>query len=228
MTVWCYECCRLLLAAQLSDARTAVVKDACAVVCAAAQACGDRFGRCAEYFTPSLQKLLSASAAVLRDSADAALRTIIRVVRSGRLLCGVVLRQGLLAEPRHPQLRERLQTYLAIALQLWPTPTLDDQQLLDLVEDALFLGVQDAAAEARAQARKGFGALQLRWPERAAQVQGRLSVRDLKTLQHQQQQQQQQEQQQHQQQEEEEEVAVGILLSVSVLSVALLYCCVLP
>ena len=197
------------------------------MVCAAAQACGDRFGRCAEYFTPSLQKLLSASAAVLRDSADAALRTIIRVVRSGRLLCGVVLRQGLLAipEPRHPQLRERLQTYLAIALQLWPTPTLDDQQLLDLVEDALFLGVQDAAAEARAQARKGFGALQLRWPERAAQVQGRLSVRDLKTLQHQQQQQQQQHQQQ---QEEEEVVAVGILLSVSVLSVALLYCCVLP
>ena len=193
------------------------------MVCAAAQACGDRFGRCAEYFTPRLQKLLSASAAVLRDSADAALRTIIRVVRSGRLLGGVVLRQGLLAEPRHPQLRERLQAYLAIALQLWPTPTLDDQQLLDLVEDALFLGVQDAAAEARAQARKGFGALQLRWPERAAQVQGRLSVRDLKTLQHQQQQQQQQ-----QEEEEEEVVAVGILLSVSVLSVALLYCCVLP
>jgi hypothetical protein len=125
---------------------------------------------------------------IMRDAADGCLRQLVAACPSSKLLMLLAGPGG--AGAKHAAVRERCQSHLAFALETWPQAALERRSAisaaaplsLELVEGALEAGLADSSQAARVAARRGFGALQERWPVRATRLHGRLTFPTLRML----------------------------------------------
>ena len=113
--LWCHPL-RPILAEQLTDPRSAIVREVCSLLTAFSTVLADRFARSAEFFLPQLLKLCCVTVQLIRDSADRCICGLLSDVRAPKLLSHVASKG---ATSRHAVLRARSQHYIVLALGEW-------------------------------------------------------------------------------------------------------------
>ena len=170
---------RHAITAQLADPRSTIVREVCSLIAQLAQSCGDRLCKLAESWVPELLKLCYNSVQVMRDSADQCISIVIQHSQAPRLLPRVA-HAG--SSSRHAVLREKCMGFITVAMTHWTNAAVEKNDGLEDVCEAIRLGLNDASPDTRHGARHAFCALSARWPQRAADMQGRLPGTVLKAL----------------------------------------------
>ena len=148
------------LAVQLADRRSSVVKQACHVVTALAQALGDAFEAHADALLPALCGCAIISVKVMSDAATACGAALLTAVRSPRLAQRVA---DAARNDRNAKMRSVAGEWVALIVARWPDSALDRSALA--LEGAMRSGVVDADPDARAAARTAATAYARRSPD---------------------------------------------------------------
>ncbi|CAI5947562.1 unnamed protein product [Closterium sp. NIES-64] len=156
----------------------AVRFNACNLVSAIAECLSGEFEPCADIVLQELMKLLGSSAAIMADSADSTIRTVVMRCRPARTLSKVF---ETARASKSTVVRSRCAEYVLLALEVWG-PQGELVMLVDAIESSIRSGVQDSTREVRATARRSFREFSHLWPERAARLHSSFDVTVQKVL----------------------------------------------
>jgi hypothetical protein len=148
------------LAVQLADRRSSVVKQACHVVTALAQALGDAFEAHADALLPALCGCAIISVKVMSDAAAACGAALLTAVRSPRLAQRVA---DAARNDRNAKMRSVAGEWIALVVARWPDSALDRSALA--LEGAMRSGVVDADPDVRGAARTAATSYARRSPD---------------------------------------------------------------
>ena len=148
------------LAVQLADRRSSVVKQACHVVTALAQALGDAFEAHADALLPALCGCAIISVKVMSDAAAACGAALLTAVRSPRLAQRVA---DAARNDRNAKMRSVAGEWIALVVDRWPDSALDRSALA--LEGAMRSGVVDADPDVRSAARTAATSYARRSPD---------------------------------------------------------------
>lgn len=156
--------CHELIAAQISDLRSVISKEACRTVAFIARELGSTFAPLAELWLPTLLKQIVVKIQVISSSADKCIRI---VLSSGNDVSGSSYSKvlALIMESCRAKtaiLRKYGFEYLSLMAAQWKLETLEKS--LPQIKDQLKAGVADADASARKTARQLFWILRGRPP----------------------------------------------------------------
>jgi hypothetical protein len=153
------------IATQLQDLRSAVAKEACALICFLARHLRNRIEVLMEESLPVIFRLLIRThTGVFTDSAHATARCVLKHVRVPKLLHRLL--DG--ASDRSNVLRARCSDYMLLALELFETPALE--KYAQALEVQVGTMLRDKSDEVRQNARKTYWALHRHWDLRAERL----------------------------------------------------------
>eukprot|EP00698_Gefionella_okellyi_P015838 TRINITY_DN4492_c0_g1_i1.p1 TRINITY_DN4492_c0_g1~~TRINITY_DN4492_c0_g1_i1.p1 ORF type:complete len:976 (+),score=232.94 TRINITY_DN4492_c0_g1_i1:30-2957(+) len=150
-----------LLAVQVSDLRSQVVRDACACISSLSIAFKDDFQLCADCLIPVLFKLNVISVKIMSDSGNACICSLLTNTRVSKCVPKIV--EGV--TNRAAQLRQRCLEYILLILQV--SFQSDLERFRDQFEEAIRTGVKDSAQGVRTVARQCYWAFANIWEDRA-------------------------------------------------------------
>jgi hypothetical protein len=151
------------LAKQLADLRSAIVKECCALLCAMVKVMGDDFEVYADYFMPSLFKLVITTIQIIADSGNQCIRTIITNSKITKSIPKIL--DSASSKQAHNTLRNRCSEYLLLLLE--ESNITHIEKYIDQIFVTVKICLGDATAGVRSNARKCFCAIQTHWRERA-------------------------------------------------------------
>lgn len=137
---------------QVTDLRSAIVKEACATISILAKAMRDFFEPFADFFIPILLKLTIVTIEVISESGNSCIKTIITHCKLGKTISKIVDN----CHARHRMTRTRCTEYILLLLESASVATLESY--VTELEDCIKTGIQDALPDVRMFARKCYWA----------------------------------------------------------------------
>jgi len=156
------------LSVQLSDLRSAIVKEAYNTLVQAAEACRDSFEPCAERIADTLFKLLNSGTKVLADAGHMSLMAVLDNVITWKLIPKIVDN----IRSKNPFVRSKSASYLSYMLEHFPKPVFEAGEsarghIYEMVEQGILCAIHDASPEARAAGRSGYLSYRTMFTERS-------------------------------------------------------------
>ena len=156
------------LSVQLSDLRSAIVREAYNTLVQAAEACRDSFEQCAERIADTLFKLLNSGTKVLADAGHMSFTAILENVITFRLIPKIVDN----IRSKNAFVRSKSAFYLAYMLEHYPKQVFEAGEsarghIYEMMEQGILCAIHDASSEARAAGRNCFISYRTMFTERA-------------------------------------------------------------
>eukprot|EP00743_Colponemidia_sp_Colp-15_P008324 GILK01009041.1.p1 GENE.GILK01009041.1~~GILK01009041.1.p1 ORF type:complete len:1198 (-),score=196.76 GILK01009041.1:274-3867(-) len=164
------------LCAQLQDLRSAITRDACKTVVMMAQSLQDRFEPFMEPFLIVLFKLTFVAIAVIAESANVCIKTMLEHCQCARAIPKIIE----CTTSRNNVQRTRAIQYILQILQTYQLSTMD--RFADAFEDCIKVCLADSQSDVRAVARQCFWSFSQIWEERAARLFNRLDSQTQKHI----------------------------------------------
>jgi CLIP-associating protein 1/2 len=171
------------LGTQLTDLRSAVVKEAAVTVTAAASATQEAFEGCAERLSEVLFKCLNSGTRLIVETGHECMLGLLQHCQTWKLLPKFADQ----IRSKNPNIRAKASEYVCFALSNYPQAVFERGEavkagFLDSLESFLGTALADASAEARAAARDSFRSYHGLYPDRADTLYYRLDPTNQKAL----------------------------------------------
>lgn len=171
------------LGAQLTDLRSAVVKEAAATVTVAASVSQEAFEGCAERLSEVLFKCLNSGTRLIAETAHECMIEMLQNCQTWKVIPKLIDQ----LRSKNPNIRAKSTEYVSLILANYPQSVFERGEaakagFMELIEGFLISALGDASAEARAAAREGYKSYSGLFPDRSDSMYYRLEPAIQKTL----------------------------------------------
>lgn len=165
------------LESQLRDLRSAIVREACKLLCVCVDCLQTQFTKTAAVFLPTMLELVASGNKVIATQIDRCCAHMFQHLRMPMVLPRLI---SLLKDSKSKDVRESSINYFLICLRSWSTRSFERH--IDIIEEVMPYILHDASPTVRSRSRECFLYFRAHFPDRARAILLRADERTMRAL----------------------------------------------